>query len=183
MLNLLPITEKKFLKQEQQKRLFAILCFEFFNFLVCVLLVMSAIAFFVLGEVASENYLSQQVQSENGSSEFMNYKYIILDYNKKMALVDSFYTNQANLSDAIDVLLSVKRPEGLYFNKLSLQANQQTGKTEIIVSGVSDDREGLLTFKNNIEAERKMQNINFSPESWISQKNINFNLTLDIKTP
>jgi len=94
-----------------------------------VLLVLSAVAFYVLGEVAFENYLSQQVQSANVSSEFMNFKSIILDYNKKMALVDSFYNNQTNLSGAIDVLLSIQRPEGLYFSKVSLQANQQTRKT------------------------------------------------------
>lgn len=180
MLNLLPPNEKKFLFQERKKRLFIVLSIELSVFLICVLLVLLAIEFYILGEANSQNFLLQQAQVQNQSSDFSNFKDIILNYNKKLILIDSFYKNRKFMNGALDILLGVRRPSGLYFTNLSLQSQQQSEKIKVNIAGTSATRDDLLLFKKNIEAERKIENINFSPESWISQKNINFNVTLDI---
>lgn len=180
MLNLLPPSEKKFLAQEHKRRLFIILGTELFVFLIALLSVLVALEFYILGENTTQKYLSEQFQYENQSPDFVDFKNIILKYNKELSLADAFYKDRKFIHSALKALLDVERPDGLYFTSLYLQSQKQSNKTAINVSGVSDTRDNLLIFKKNLEAEEKLQNINFSPESWISQKNVNFNLTLEL---
>lgn len=180
MLNLLPPSEKEFLAKEQQKKLFIVLCFELFIFLVCVLLVLLAVEFYVLGELSSQNFLLNQAQSDNKLPEFLQFENMIKDYNQKFVLADSFLKNQKMTQGALDILLNIERPDGVYFTKFSLQAQDKSNRTKVIINGFSDTRDSLIEFKNNIEGSKEIENINFSPEAWLSQKNITFNLTLDI---
>ncbi|MFH1968300.1 MAG: hypothetical protein ABIJ84_02855 [bacterium] len=180
MLNLLPPNEKKLLAQERQKRLFIVLCFELIVFLVCIFLVLLAIEFYSLGELASQNFLLQQASAENQSAEFSYFKDAMQGYNNELVLVDSFYKKKKFFGDASNTLLQVQRPAGLYFIRFSMQSQEQSNDIKVVVTGVSDTRENLIIFKNNIEATGKIRNVAFSPASWINQKNITFNLTLDI---
>ncbi|MDP3882576.1 MAG: hypothetical protein Q8Q48_00785 [Candidatus Staskawiczbacteria bacterium] len=179
MLNLLPPEEKIILKQEQNKRLLVVLAMEFLIFLTSILLVLLAVEFNILGEFVSQSFLLRQVQAEGQSSDSSRFEKEMMAYNKKLVVIDSFYKDRVFQGDALNTLLKVDRPSGLYFVKFSLQP-QQPNRTKVIIAGVSDTRDNLLTFKNNVEAVKNIENINFSPESWISQKNVNFNLTLDI---
>lgn len=180
MLNLLPNFEKRLLAQERRKRLFIVLFSEFLVFLVCMVLVLLAIVFYGLTEVTSQNFLLEQAKNESQSSEFLYFENVMQDYNQKLVLVDSFYKNKKSLLGALNALLSAERPAGLYFSKFSLQADNQTGNIKVVITGASNTRENLIIFKNNIEAESKIKNIVFSPDSWIRQKDIIFNLTLNI---
>jgi hypothetical protein len=180
MLNLLPPEEKNILKHEQKKRLLLVLYAEITMFLLCIFLVLSAVEFNIMGELVSQDFLLHQAQIEDQSFRALKFESEMVAYNQKLASVDSFYKNRVILSDAVHNLLKVVRPAGLYFTKFSVQPGLQPNKATVVIAGVSDTRESLLAFKNNIELEKTIENINFSPESWISQKNINFNLTLDI---
>jgi len=180
MLNLLPPSEKKILAREKKKRLFMILCFEFFVFLVCIFLVLLAVEFYILGEVAWQNFLFGQVKAESQSDRFLYFENVMQNYNQKLVLIDSFYEKQKFAVPTLITLLSVERPEGLHFTKFSLQLQGQPGKTKVVITGFSDTRDNLIIFKNNIEAEKKIEGINFSADSWINPKDINFHLTLDI---
>jgi hypothetical protein len=180
MLNLLPPNEKKSLLGGQKKRLFTILGIELLVFLICILFVLLAVEFYILGETTTQSYLYKQVQYENQSLDFLEFKNKILKYNKELVLTDSFHKNQKFIYSALDVLLDVKRPDGMYFTNFSLQSDERSDKINVNISGFSDIRDNLLIFRKNIESEKKIGNINFSPESWINQKNVNFNLTLEI---
>ncbi len=177
MLNLLPPSEKRILLQEKQKRLFIVLFFELSIFLFCVVLVLLAIEFYALGELTLQNFLLQKSGEESRSSEFIYFKEAMEGYNQKLISMNSFYKNQEFMSDALDTLLSVERPDGLYFKRLSFQPEDHL---KVIITGFSKTRDGLINFKSNIESEKSIKNVNFSSESWISPKDVNFNLTLDI---
>jgi len=73
-----------------------------------------------------------------------------------------------------------QRPPGLYFTKFSLQTEPASDRIKAVIAGFSNTRDNLLIFRNNIESEEKIESVSFSPETWLSQKNISFNLTLDI---
>jgi len=180
MLNLLPPDEKRFLVKERRRRLLTVLSFEFLIFLACIVLVLLALVFYGLGEVASQNFLLGQAAAEIQSPEFSYLKNVIQDYNGKLVLIDSFYKNNKITGNILNALLSVQRPPGLYFTKFSLIANDQSNGIKVVIAGKSNTRDNLIIFKKNIEAENKIKNVVFSPESWISQKNIIFNLTFDI---
>lgn len=180
MINLLPPEEKKFLLKEQQKRLLIVLSIEIAVFLVCLLLVLLAIQFYISGEVSYQSFFLQQVQIGNKSSDFSDSKKIILKYNKELVLIDAFYKEQKSMNSALDILLEVQRPDGLYFNNLSLQSEQQADKIKVNIAGLSNTRDNLLILKNNIDEEKRIKNVSFSPGSWVNQKNINFDVALDI---
>lgn len=180
MLNLLPPAEKKILALERRKRLSVILCFEFLTFLVCILLVLLAIEFYILGEIAEQNSLLYQVGDEKRSSEFLYFKDTLQDYNRKLILISSFLDEQRFSGNALRILLSVERPSGLSFTGLSMQPKDKSDRMKVSISGISDTRDNLLIFKDNIESEKGIENANFSPECWISPKDIKFSLTLDI---
>jgi hypothetical protein len=180
MINLLPPEQRKFLVKEQQKKLFIVLSMEIAVFLVCLLLVMLATEFYISGEISYQSFFLQQVQIENQSSDFSDFKKIILKYNKELVLIDAFYKGQKSINSALNTLLDVQKPDGLRFNNLSFQPEQQTDNIKVNIDGTSDTRDNLLIFKNNIDGEKRIKNVSFSPGSWVNQKNINFDVTLDI---
>lgn len=180
MLNLLPPSEKKFLAKERQKKLFIVLCFELFVFLICILLVMLAVEFYILGELSSQEFLLQQSELENKMPEFSRFENMIKDYNDKLVLAESFLNKQKLTGGALNILLNIKRPAGVYFTKFSMQTHEQSGRVKTVINGFSDTRDNLTVFKNNIESIKEIENINFSPEAWLNPKNISFSLTIDI---
>jgi hypothetical protein len=78
----------------------------------------------------------------------------------------------------LKIISQIQRPAGLYFTDLSLE--RQDSKIKVIISGFSKDRESVLTFKQNIESESKINNLSFSQESWIKPIDVNFHLTFEI---
>ena len=49
----------------------------------------------------------------------------------------------------------------------------------ISIAGTCDTRDDLIAYENNIEKESAIENISFSPESWINSQNINFKVMFD----
>lgn len=180
MLNLLPPSEKKVLVQEKQKRLFLVLCFELLVFLCCIILVFLSIEFYGLGEVVSQDFALEQVKNESQSNEFLHFENLMQEYNQKLILVDSFYKSQKFMGGALNTITSIQKPSQLYFTRISFQPKNQSKNIEVTIAGYSNTRDSLIVFRNNIEANEKTRNVNFSPESWVRQKDINFNVTLDV---
>jgi hypothetical protein len=179
MINLLPPQEKKILFKNHQKKLIAVLCIEFFVFLMAVILIFLAVYFYILGESSSKSFLLENSQKNEKPANYLDFKNIIIKYNRDLGILDSFYRNQKFVTDSLINLLEIQRPNNLYFTNLSLQPQTQGNKILINISGFSETRESLIYFKENLEANKKITNINFSSGSWISPKNIIFNITLE----
>lgn len=180
MLNLLPQIEKTFLVKDKRKHLLTVLCFEFFVFLLCIFLILMAIEFYILGEKAYESFLLLQAEERGNSPEFSFFKGVMQDYNQKLDSIDAFYKRQDSASDALSVIFSVERPGGLYFTQVSLKPDDASRRMNVSIGGKSDTREHLIVFRDGIESDSHIENVSFSPESWISQKNIDFNLNFDL---
>lgn len=180
MINLLPPEEKEILLKEQLKRSVIILGSEITFLLVCLILILFSVKFYILGQSVSQKFYLEQLQLDAKFSELSGFKDIALQYNQYLARMDSFYQNQAYTSSALGVLLDIERPEGLYFTNLSFSDDPANKKVKIVISGQSGTRDNLMAFKKNIEAQSQVKNVSFSPESWISQKNVNFSINLEV---
>ena len=191
MINLLPTKEKEILRGEQTTKLVIILGITILSFLICLTLVLSSIYFFVLGEANSANFSFQEVAKKYQSPDFTALQAVIQKYNKILPQVYSFYSGEKRFSDALNIIYAIPRPDGLSFLNLSLDGTKQDGpkgtlgvsdKKEIFVSitGTSVTREALVTYQDNLAKEARIENVSFSPESWINSKNINFNVSFSL---
>ena len=180
MINLLPPKEKEERSLEQVKKLEVILETAVLVAVICLILVLLSVDFYILGESVSRKFILEQAEIQYKTPDFLRYKNILQIYNKNIARVDSFYKNEAPLGAAIKEIIKIERPAGVYFSSLSLSRNESINKIEVSISGNSDTRDNLLIFKENVEKKEGVKNSNFSPESWLNPGAINFNLTFEI---
>ena len=62
---------------------------------------------------------------------------------------------------------------------VAIKVNQKDNGTTMRVTllGLSDDRDTLSAFKENLEKNQKISNIDFPADNWLKAKDINFYLT------
>lgn len=180
MINLLPTKEKEELALDRNKKLVIILGSALLIASICLILVLLSVKFYILGEAISQKFILEQAENKYQTPDFLIYKGLLESYNKNLVQLKSFYKDKTQFGAALKNILEVNRPENLYFTDLSLAKKENTNKIEVKLFGTSDTRDNLLLFKKNIEESKKIQNPNFSPESWISSKDINFYLTFEI---
>ncbi len=179
MINLLPVKEKEEFILRQNKKLTIVLGTAFLIASVCLILVLLSIKFYVLGEVVSQKFILDQTEKKYQTADFLVYKGLLDGYSKSLIQIKSFYKDKIQLNAALRDILDVNMPEGVYFINLSM-ARSEDSKVIAKISGISDTRDNLLLFRKNLENSEKIKSPNFSPESWINSKNINFYLTLEI---
>ena len=179
MINLLPSKEKEGLLLEKREKLIMIGEAVFAIFLICLILVLLSIKFYILAETDYQKNILSQAQQENQSPDLVNLNNTIKKYNTELAQLGSFYKTEVYFSQALNIITGVSAPGGLYFTSFSLNRDKN-GMIQAEISGVSDTRDELLGFRQNIEQDKRIKNSSFSPESWTSAKNVNFSLTLEI---
>lgn len=180
MINLLPPKEKEKLSSKKKEKLIAILGITVLVSLVCLILILSSIKSYVVAEAASQKIILEQAEKKYQTPNFLNLESIIQKYNGILVQLRTFYEQKIYSSQALKIISNIQRPEGLYLTELSLSRDENK-KIKVTAAGISDSRENLLLFKKNIEEAQKIENSYFSPESWINPKDINFNLTFDVK--
>lgn len=179
MINLLPPQEKQNLILEKKEKLASVLGVVILVSLICFVLILMGIKYYFLSEVDAEKEVLNNARQKYQTAEFLNYEGIVKKYNGLSAQLSSFYGQEEYFSDALKVISSVSRPQGLYLTGISMD-REQSAKIKVSVAGVSNSRDNLLLYKNNIEADKRIENSGFSPESWVAPKNVNFNLTFEI---
>lgn len=179
MINLLPTKEKGELILEKEKKLAIILGSAVLIAIIFMALVLLSVKFYILGGVVSQKFALEQTEIRYKTEDFILYKTLLENYNKRFVKLESFYKDRTEFAPALKAVLDVKLSAGVYFTELSLK-RKSDGKIEAKLYGISDIRNNLLIFKQNIESAKAIKNPNFSPESWINSKNINFYLTFEI---
>ncbi len=183
MINLLPTKEKEILLVEQTTKLAMIWGIIVLSGIVCLIFVLLAIYFYALGEIKSQSFYLQEAQRSYQSPDSATFKSVIQKYNKILPTVSSFYNDEKSFSEALNTIYAISRQEGVLFSSLSLDTTKQdTNKRGIVVSiiGTSVTRENLIFFQSNLLKEKTIENVFFSPESWINPQNTNFNVTFNL---
>jgi hypothetical protein len=179
VINLLPPEEKNKLKLERVKSLAIILSGMVLISLICFFLILLSVKFSILSKVGNQEVIFQQVEKGYRSEDSANLKDAIKKYNEKMPQVLAFYQNQVYFSDILADISEISTPQGIYFTNIFLDGQKSEGSVAVAIHGKSDSRSSLILFKKNIEAQGKIKNVSFSPESWISPTNISFSLNFD----
>lgn len=179
MTNLLPPEEKKSLKLEQTKNLVIVFGVSIIISLICLILILLSIKFYILSQISSQKFVLDYEGQEYKSSDFSEYKQIIEKYNGILPGLLSFYKKEIFFTNILDVVLEVPRPEGLVFDKIYIERLDTPGKIKAVIFGFSDTRENLLLFQKNVNQEHKLKNVSFSTESWINPINTNFSFTFE----
>lgn len=179
MINLLPEQEKENLRLKNQEKLFLIWGMMVSVFLICLILILLAIKFYVLIESDYQKNILEQAKKATQTADFINLSGEVQKYNGVLAQLDSFYKKEIYFSAVLETVTGISSPEGIFITDFSLGRNQN-GVVQVSISGVSDTRDNLLVFKKNIEQDASIKNPYFSPESWINPKNVDFSLTLTI---
>jgi len=179
MINLLPLKEKEELKIERNRKLVIVLGNVVVIFLVCLFLILFSLKFYILGEIVSQKTFLDDVEKKYQNKDILFLKQTVEEYNTILTKVNSFYKKEIYFSNAIEIVLGVSKPDDLYLTSISM--NREGDKIKINFSGISETRDSLLVFKNNIENVSLLENIYFPPSNWIKSKDINFSFTLDYK--
>lgn len=179
MINLLPAEEKQKLISEKKEKLAIIWGIVVLVALICLTLILFSIKFYILAETDNQRFILGQTEKVLKTPDFINFTATIKKYNTTLAQIDSFYKKEIYFSQALKIITDVPSPEGLNLTGFSLNRDEK-GNIQAEISGTSDTRDNLLAFRKNIEQDLEIKNPVFSPESWISPKNVDFSLTLEI---
>ncbi len=179
MINLLPEQERQKLFLDRRRKLTIIFVGIVLAFLICLILILTAIKFYILSEVDSQKGTLAQVQQQNQSQEFKDLSNTIKRYDAILAQLDVFYKKELYFNQALKTITGVPGATGIHLANFALSRDKK-GNVQVGVSGVSDTRDNLLDYKKNIELTQQIKNLVFAPESWISPQNANFSLTFNI---
>jgi len=180
MINLLPPLEKEELLIKKNERLIVVLGSMFLIPTICLVLVLFSLKFYILGEVVSQSTILENIEKKYQTPDFLSSKELVQKYNLTLIKADDFYKKQIYLSDALKSISEIQRPEGLYLTNINIKRIKDNGKFNVAISGMSDTRDNLLIFKDNLENNKKIENIYFSPDYLTRPFDINFNLTFEI---
>ena len=179
MINLLPPEEKQKLLFEDRKKAAAILGITALAPLVCLILILLSVKLYLLGEIKYQEITLQQARQQYQTPDFLAFKSIIQDNNSLLSGLQSFYKKEAYLSETLHIIAGLSRPQNLRLTDISLSKNDQ-GKIKATMFGFSPTRDDLIAFQKNIEGQKTIENISFSPQSWVESQNVTFYLTFEI---
>ncbi len=172
MINLLPPEQKNELVLKRKTRLIIVLGSAFTVFILCFVLVLLFIKFYLLVKLISSDV---QEVNEISLEKLEESKKEVSNYNLKIDSLKSFYDNQILFNKMLEYFLKVDIPKGVYI--IYISSEKKDNKINTAIYGFSDLRENLVLFKDNIDKNKYIKSPYFSPESWIKNNNINFNLT------
>lgn len=180
MINLLPPKEKEELLLEKDKNLAMVLGIMALVCLICLALVLFFLKFYVIEETRQQKAVLENFREKYKSLDFLSLGSVVKKYNADLAEISDFYKKEKRFGDALKVVFDTGRPDGLRIENIFMEKNKESDKVNAAISGISDNRENLLRFKNNMENNQGVENVYFPPDNWIKEANINFHSTFTV---
>jgi Tfp pilus assembly protein PilN len=175
MINLLPPREKKEWQVRQNQRFISILGFLILLFFISLISGLLVVNFHVSGQNVYQQALTNIIRQGLAIKESQAAKMEILELNKDIALISSFYQQRRYLTGTLEKIV-LALPPGLSLKSISFQKDASS----LTLTGFAETREDLVLFRNNIAAEPFFQEAFFPPLNWVKEKEIDFfvNITL-----
>src|SRR3989344_4910587 len=182
MINLLPPEEKELLIFEQRKNLAIIICIIFLAYLLSLALIFLIVNFSILLKIQQQQDMLSNSEKLYQNSDFVFFKNLVEKNNQSLNIIDKFYKNNSYVSDVVKSISEVEKPSGLNLTDITIErgasvaikVNQKDNGTTMRVTllGLSDDRDTLSAFKENLEKNQKISNIDFPADNWLKAKDI-----------
>jgi Tfp pilus assembly protein PilN len=176
MINLLPPEQIIELKEEENLKLVLNLGILFLSFLISLSLIFLSIKISLSGNLEIQKMTLKDREKEISSNRELEEK--IKNSNQVLSNLDSFYQSQFNLTQILEKISGLL-PSGTYLTNLNLLQTEKG--IQISLFGFCQNREILLSFKENLEKEGSFSQIYFPPANWIKPNDINFIVTFEIK--
>lgn len=179
MINLLPLKEKKKLKQEY---LFRFLIVSFFMLsilsLVASLFISPSYKYSVSKEsIAQSNLEIFNAQNPQIDIEKLNNE--IVKTNEKLSFIISKKKDTSVSESVLEKILSL-RTKGIVFNQVSYNSVNEKSPTVNIV-GVASDRTALRSFKDALTVDPAFSSVDLPISNFIKPYDIDFNMLLILK--
>ena len=180
MINLLPSEQKEEIFSRERLSLVLVLGILFFSFLISLSLILFSIKISLLGDLGVQKTFLETRERELSFNQKI--KEVIENSNLTFSNLDSFYQKRLDLTQVLEKI-SKLLPSGTYlinFN-FNLPTKKEEFLAQISLSGFSESREVLLSFKENLEKEAEFAEVYFPPENWTKPSDINFTVTFKLK--
>lgn len=175
MINLLPKEQKSEISVLRKLVLISIWEILIICFFVSLILIFLLVKVFIESEIKVNEILAKEKEKEISSNRALEEK--IENFNLSLSQIYSFYQDQTIFSEILDQIFQ-KIPEGIYLTNLNISLQEKT--LDVSLTGFSPSRELLLSFKENLEKDKKFSNIDFPLETWTKRENISFIVTFKI---
>ena len=184
MINLLPFKNKEELKKEKEFKLVFIAGIIILSSLVCFCLILVSIKILISSEIETQKIFYQQKEKEFKDSNLQILEDKILVSNKKITEIEDFYKKQISLINLLEEISGVI-PSEIYIHNLNLNFliidEKQKYLAQISLLGFSPTRESLIDFKNKLEKEENIAEVNFPSGVWLKSTDIDFSVDFKIK--
>jgi len=168
MINLLPLSEKKALIEEENWKIVLILGFLVLIFLISLTLILLSIKIYLSGYVESQKIFLRQSYPQDLEKT-------IEITNQNLSKLNSFYQGQIDLTSILEKI-SNSLPPQIYLTSLSYQKERK----KVSLLGFAPTRQILLEFKKNLEKEKDFSEIYFPLQNLVEPIDINFSVTFKI---
>ncbi len=174
MINLLPPAQKERLKTQGLLRIVLILGILFLSFLFVLFLVLLLVKSYIITDSETQKIILEERKKIISLNQKVEEE--IEEANILLSNLNSFYKNNVDLTQLLEEIYN-SLPSGTYLTEFSFSiAKRSRGEEQLRVSlsGYCPDRETLLKFKENLEKEKTISEVYFSPVSWVKPIEIDF---------
>lgn len=173
MINLLPPQEKKELWERQSQKIIILLGLLISLFFVSLILGLLAIKFYLSGQNIFQKTVVDLAKKELENQSNQEIKKEVLNLNKDIALISSFYQTNIRLTKLLKKIIE-SLPPGIQLKSLAYQKDDSS----LLLTGFSPTREDLYLLKNNLSKEEEFSEISFPSSNWVKAKEIDFFISL-----
>jgi Tfp pilus assembly protein PilN len=170
VINLLPSQYKKYLIEEEHRRLIVILSVLIFLFLISLSLILLSVKTYISGEARNQKILLQVAENEFEASKTQEVEKEIQSINQNLFKLDSFYKSQPQHADLLGKIANTI-PQKSHLTMLTLKSLSPEEGVEVFLKGFFPNRELLSEFKGALEEESNFYEVDFPPSNWINPAN------------
>jgi len=163
-LNLIPTSKKKDLK--------LIRYFIFTKNLVMIFFLMTSLVAMILlfSKLILQNFFTTVVEQNTLTTKYVRiFNTDIKDFNLKLDMVDKIQKDYIGWADFINALAKIV-PDGIVLDSININQNA------ILITGLADNRAGLIEFKENLEASGLFSEVTVPLDNLLTRENISFSL-------
>lgn len=172
MINLLPPQQKKELLAEEFYKTIMILGIIMASAMLSLGLMLHIVKWHFASQLEIQKIMVDQKVQQIKIYKVEEEEKKISDYNTQFNKLRTFYKTRVGVTEIIEELITAL-PSGFYLTNFFIS------EKKITVNGYCPDRESLVIFKGNLEKQKGFKNVYFAPNSWVTQKNINFNVNFE----
>lgn len=165
---------------KKRERLAVVLGIMGITVLVCLILILSALQFYLLEYATYQKSLVETDEKKYPAQDLLALKTNIVRYNASLAAADRFYKKTLFANGALKVIYRVLQPEGLDLDSITLELDSTGELFKAAISGKSATREALVAFKKSLEDDKRIKNVYFPPESWVKARGVIFYTTFEV---